>query len=516
MSASREKKIRKELAASGSLDPKQIREEEERSKHRRTSILYGVIAGVFVLVAAFLIAWNTHAIQRNITAVTIDGTKYSAADVDYYYHSVFNNLAQNPYSSYIGIMRGMNLNGVMNESARSALGITDKNMTWDAYLKGEAINNLKHIDALYKQAQKAGYTFTAEMQKNLDSELEGLRTAAKSNGMSESNYLKAMYGSNMTKTAFTRIWKQAAVANAYSADHQTNLTFTDSELEAYYAEHKDSLDTVSYEVIYFDGNPAPKKDENGNTVTATDEEKDEAKQAAHTAAHDALVRYNNGEDLETIAKEYEFAQYSKEDAGMNSTSDVMKWLFDAERKAEDVTLLETDPSSYLLLFHSRERARTVDVRHILFLTDTSSLDKNSETYEADVQAIKDAAKKKADDTLAQWKAGEATEDSFAAMANDLSEDTGSNTNGGLYEKVYPGQMVKPFSNWCFDESRKAGDTDVVETDYGYHVMYFVGDNVPYWKTTAESTLRRDSQNEWLEGLVKNLTVTQGSGMKFVG
>lgn len=518
MSASREKKVRKELAASGTPDPKKIREEEERAKHRRTNILYGVIAGVFVLVAAFLLLWNSNVIQRNTTAVTVDGTKYSAAEVDYYYHSVFNQLLQNPYAAYMGISADMDLSSKMSDSMRTALGVEETDITWDAYLKGEAINNLKYITALSKLAKENGYTFTADMQKELDAQLEGLRSAAKQVGMSEGAYLKAVYGSNMTKTVYTKAWKQAAVANAYSADHLDGLTYTESDLEKYYQDHTDDLDTVSFEVIYFDGNPETKTDEDGKTVAATDEEKAAAKEAAHDAAHAALERFNAGEDLETIAKDYQNAQYNKEEKGTYSTSDVMKWLFEEGRKAEDVTLLETDPSCYLLLFHGRTRtdARTIDVRHILFLADTSSLDKESETYEADVQAVKDAAKAKADEALQNWKNGEATEDSFAVMANDLSEDPSSNTNGGLYEKVYPGQMVTAFNDWCFDESRKVGDTGVVETSYGYHVMYFVGDNVPYWQMIAEDALRSDDQEAWLKGLIENLTVTQSSGMKYVG
>ena len=34
-------------------------------------------------------------------------------------------------------------------------------------------------------------------------------------------------------------------------------------------------------------------------------------------------------------------------------------------------------------------------------------------------------------------------------------------------------MVKPFEDWCFAE-HNIGDIDVVETIYGYHVIYFVG------------------------------------------
>ena len=39
-------------------------------------------------------------------------------------------------------------------------------------------------------------------------------------------------------------------------------------------------------------------------------------------------------------------------------------------------------------------------------------------------------------------------------------------------------MVDAFENWCFDANRNPGDTGIVETTYGYHVMYFQGENLP--------------------------------------
>lgn len=60
MSASREKKIRQDLAAKGITDPKAIREAEEKDQQHRSNMLYGGIAVVFVLVAAFLLLWNSN------------------------------------------------------------------------------------------------------------------------------------------------------------------------------------------------------------------------------------------------------------------------------------------------------------------------------------------------------------------------------------------------------------------------------------------------------------------------
>ena len=58
-------------------------------------------------------------------------------------------------------------------------------------------------------------------------------------------------------------------------------------------------------------------------------------------------------------------------------------------------------------------------------------------------------------------------------------------------------MVKNFENWCFDASRKPGDSGVIQTEYGSHIMYFVEKNdEPLWKTTIKSTLATEKFNAY--------------------
>ena len=114
-------------------------------------------------------------------------------------------------------------------------------------------------------------------------------------------------------------------------------------------------------------------------------------------------------------------------------------------------------------------------------------------------------KKDAEAVLAEWKNGDKTEDSFAALAAEHTEDTGSAQNGGLYENVRPGQMVPEFNDWCFDKNRKAGDVEIVETDYGYHVMYFVSNDGKYYDSTIRVTLANQDVTAELEDLTESDT-----------
>ena len=142
---------------------------------------------------------------------------------------------------------------------------------------------------------------------------------------------------------------------------------------------------------------------------------------------------------------------------------------------------DDNAESYTSSGIEKSDVKMVNVRHILIQPEGTN-DDGTYTDEAWAEA-----EKKANALLDEWKNGEHTEDSFAYMAAENSTDPGSAENGGLYEDIYPGQMVDAFDAWCFDPARQPGDTGIVKTDYGYHIMYFVstGEHA-YWYACAEN------------------------------
>lgn len=141
---------------------------------------------------------------------------------------------------------------------------------------------------------------------------------------------------------------------------------------------------------------------------------------------------------------------------------------DAEIEAYYETNADTLKTSYGV---DKESGKLVDVRHILICPTGGTTDENNKTTYSEDEW--EACRVKAEAYLEQWAEGEATEDTFATLAMEVTEDPGSQGTGGLYAYVYEGEMVPEFNDWCFDESRQYGDTDIVKTDYGYHIMYFV-------------------------------------------
>ena len=154
--------------------------------------------------------------------------------------------------------------------------------------------------------------------------------------------------------------------------------------------------------------------------------------------------------------------------------------------------------------------RNIMVRHILIKTDTAATGEDGETVSAeDTDA---AAREKAEEILAEFEK-DPTEEHFAALAETYTDDTGSASTGGLYDDVYPGQMVEAFDAWCFDASRQPGDTDIVQTNYGYHVMYFVGQTDHFqwetdeWRENAVYYYESALMSELVDGLMKETPST---------
>lgn len=136
--------------------------------------------------------------------------------------------------------------------------------------------------------------------------------------------------------------------------------------------------------------------------------------------------------------------------------------------------------------------KTATVRHILLNTRGKS------------DSAKQAAKEKMEEILAKARSGE----DFAELAKKYSEDPGSKANGGLYENVQKGAMVKPFEERAF--SLPIGKiSDVFETQYGYHILKVIERNketkpLNEVHQQIEETLKKqrysDAYQEALEGL----------------
>lgn len=262
--------------------------------------------------------------------------------------------------------------------------------------------------------------------------------------------------------------------------------------------------------------------------TEAEEEENKEPSEQEKLAEEMLAKITDEASFAKLAKEYAAEDdketfeddtatilngVSKSTVSSNIDSELAEWLFDASRAAGDKTTCTTDKYVYVIYVTKpvyRVETPLASARHILIsfanvkssmesagestdgddadatASDGTVVSKNSE-YSVDV-VLKTYEQAKS--ILDEYKAGEQTEDAFAALANENSADTSSteDDNGGLYEDIELGKMVAPFENWVYDESRQVGDVGLIESTYGWHVMYFVGkhDEAEWIETIRES------------------------------
>lgn len=177
---------------------------------------------------------------------------------------------------------------------------------------------------------------------------------------------------------------------------------------------------------------------------------------------------------------------------------------------DDITAyFEDNLETYSEAGYSLDDPKMVNVRHILIEPVPGE---DAETDESGTPVLTEQnwedARVKAEEIYNMWLSGAATEDSFAELAGEYSSDPGSAATGGLYEEVYPGQMVQTFNDWCFDESRQPGDSGIVETDYGYHIMYFSGRcEHAYWYNVAEQDYLTNRQQAILDEIMRRMPMS---------
>ncbi len=146
-------------------------------------------------------------------------------------------------------------------------------------------------------------------------------------------------------------------------------------------------------------------------------------------------------------------------------------VLDIDSVMKGITLSEADLNTYY--DQNLQRLTAAEERrasHILIAAPVSA-----------PAAEREKAKAKAAELLAAVRKAPST---FADVARRNSQDTGSATKGGDLEFFARGAMVKPFEDAAF--AMKKGDiSDVVESDFGYHVIQLTDIKTPKQRTLAE-------------------------------
>ena len=520
MSASSKKKLRKAQEAE-KMTEKQLNEQKEAKKLKIYTTIFTVVL-VLLIVAALWAGISSRIShsgvrERSTTALTIGEHNISNAELNYFFVDAVNNFYTN-YGEYASIF-GLDVTQPLDQQVVNA----ETGDTWADDFLYSAEENAKAVYALVDAANAAGYTLPETEAANIETEMAMISFYANAYGYSDADsYLKAMYGNGATEETFRAYAEATALASAYQNHYATSLTYTDADLRAAEADDYTAYSAYSYNSYYL-GSSKFNDDVAATEAVATALAEGEYESVADFDAAIAALEINAEvtNAASTNCKNY---------APSSINSNIVEWVTDASRVAGDVACIpsvththaegeehvegensaefDTVNGYYVVYFNgsSDNNFALANVRHILVSFEGGTTDENGATTYTDEEI--NAAKAEAEELLAQWKSGEATENSFAELANTASDD-GDGTTGGLYEDIYPGQMVANFEAWCLDENRQTGDTGIVETEYGFHVMYYVGDSdITYRDYKITNDLKQADADAWFNDLIASYTMTE--------
>lgn len=531
MSASSKKKIRKEQEAE-KLTEKQLTAQKEEKKVKTLTTVFVICMAAILVVALFFGIRQTitanGTMEKKTTALTVGEHKISGAELNYFYIDTVNNF-MSTYGSYAA-MFGLDTSKALDEQAFNP----ETGETWADYLLGNAESSAKSNYALADAAKEAGYTLSDSAKASVDAVINSMDAYGAMSGYGDGKaYLKAMYGNGASMDSYRAYLEQSFLAEEYRDFYTNGLTYTDDQIRAAESKNYDQYSSYSFNYYYLSATRFLEGGTEGeNGTTYTDEEKAASVKAAEAAANevmDAEIASVADLDAAIAALSINEGQTASSTASENMlyssiSSAYAEWVTDSARKEGDLTIIpntntsvgedgkETTTTSgyYLVYFIGKNDNQFAmsNVRHILVAFEGGTTDSttNVTTYSDEEKA---AAKEEAEAILAEWKSGAATEDTFAELANAKSAD-GDGTTGGLYENITAdSNFVVNFKNWAL-EDHKAGDTGIVETEYGYHVMYYCGDSaITYRDYMIENDLRSADAQQWYQNLLEPMEMTEG-------
>lgn len=473
-------------------------------KQRTVRVIVAAVLAIVILSAAFIAGGvlyskhlNSGSSMRKQIAFESENYKVNNCMMTYYYFSDFYN-TYNQYGTYFQYM-GLDPHTSMKTQSY------DEQSSWFDYFLNTTANTVNGYLLYAEAALDAGFKLD-DLNNKIDVQIDNLKATAETAKVDFEQYLLNVFGAGVKESDIRDALELQIFASEYynKVEGDYSDSITNEEFETYYITNKNSLDKVDYRSYAIAADVAEDADEATKNAAYAEAKADAESLKAAATDKDAFIAWVTAHlaeanaDLETPLTEDEIktkAEAVTEAAAYSEGTDLSTWAFASERAVGDVTLIDDGAGTYTVYMMEKTAYRvedaTRDVRHILIKTGEALSD--------------DDAKAKADEILATYQTGEKTAEAFDALAKENNEDSNS-----LYENVKKGDMVAEFEDWLFDETRAEGDTGVVKTQYGYHVMYYAGEGRAQWQNDAYNAMLETYITETVTAWQEEYTVDVNS------
>ena len=462
-----------------------------------------VVIAVILVIACFF-TYISGVLPQALTGITItqnnpDGSSkniqnYSVLESNFHFKEVYDS-----YSQY----------GLVSEDKLDEVSNQETGDTYRDVLLREAAGQMKTLALVERSAKESGFMDISNARELAAKNLETLELYAKLYGYpSGQSYLKALYGTGMTKRLYTDFAAREVLVNEYGSylkQFDPSIVPTDEEVIAKYNENPAIYCTLDYNLYFIKA----ETDKDGKAI-GMDEAVKAANKIADATTDSASFRaavleyvegtgdaataasFADGADP-TLTKEFTYSSATYMDAA------VKDYLF-SDSKAGDKKVIETEFGAYAIYIANKDggEEKTVTYRMLTLSADFKDTDSDEKKAEALQKTLADAQAMcpSGMDPLSFYKLIKEK----TTTVNDKLEG-GYNVQNAEYFTYSEENPIDPSvveaGKWLFDDARKQGDIYIVasEDKQTVYVFYFEAAK-PAWQVAIRNEIIASNFTDW--------------------
>ncbi|HHU85098.1 MAG TPA: hypothetical protein GXZ23_08045 [Clostridiales bacterium] len=394
------------------------------------------------------------------------------------------------YESNYGEGYGMLFTGFdpdINPALQTTTNQDGDTVSFDDYFMDCAESEIERVVFLYNKGVEAEYELSDEQIEKINTAVDAAVKGTDGFTVSTYSYLteEKGYSAKDAKVILAQYYYLIYFADNYTvfAQDELDAQVSDDEIAAYISENEEDFKVADIYILSKDTNDV---EDVAEYIAGLKESVVDLESFKAVAVSDFDIPTDEIEDkclMTSVAREVISANVDEEAA---------EWMFSDERKPGDCFVVDLTTFGGIYVFCISEKAYLSNEK----LPSIRLIPIYDETGEQTIEDIK----AKADECVANFNDGDKTEDSFVKLVSEYSSDPNLVEDGGLFEAIERNSFIKSIETWAFDESRQAGDIDVLELNAnGYVVAYYVKLGRSSAENAAVESLTAEKKTALTEG-----------------
>lgn len=364
----------------------------------------------------------------------------------------------------------------------------DESTSWFTYFTDIAKANMKETLILCEAAKANGIVLSDEDVATVEDAVDEVIQYAIDMAYDKDEYFKLRYGPDASENALREYLKKEALAARYADTLIDSFGTTEEDLSKFASQHSEDFETISYLTYTFDED----KDENAKAAAEA-----LAKITDPAAFESSIIDYMTN-TLQLRSEEITTDSCYKNQKYYDKYSEFSKHAFDEDAPVGTTYVKENAVDGQYTVYLLTKAAgvrddNTKNVRVVLIDINRHETPTMAKTY--------------AEELLAGWKSGEATEETFIQLVKDKTEEKEAVSVEGLIEGICAGDSLPDgMEAWLYNTEIAKGDTKIFLDSGSYFIVYYCGEGEPTWKMHAKNGILNTNYDSYFAELEKKYKV----------